>query len=655
MLAAQAGRNEEAIQLRRRKTEMDRVKDRYRNLYNRNQYADDVPELARLAQTLGRGFEAVGFLTWIVQREPGNTDARAALARLEGIETRPNSSDRTLAQVLAADLAPEAGPHHDDVEAGDRVQPQFRDDARAARLSFVYENGESSLHQLPEFAGGGVGLIDYDGDGWLDVYLVQGGRFPPDPAESPRGDRLFHNRRDGTFEDVTDASGIAAMVQGYGHGVAVGDYDNDGHLDLFVTRWRSYGLYRNRGDGRFEDVTQRVGLSGSRDWPTSAAFADLDNDGDLDLYVCHYLSWDAQNPRLCYNTPPRREVIGCNPREFEACPDHVFRNDRGQFTDVTATAGLLERQGRGLGVVAADIDDDRRVDLFIANDQSANYLFRNLGDFRFEETAQVAGVAANADGGYQAGMGVACGDLDGDGRPDLAVTNFYGESTTFFQNLGQGAFADRTSAVGLAAPSRYLLGFGIAFLDVDNDGRLDLMTANGHVNDYRPSLPYAMPIQLLRGIAGGRVRDVSARAGPPFSMPHLGRGLAPGDLDNDGRIDALVIAHNEPMVFLHNQTQAGHYLTLALEGTTSNRDGVGARVAIVAGGRRQTAQRVGGGSYQSAGDPRLHLGLGDARRVESLEVLWPSGHLDRHHDLPADTGYLLREGSAEARPLPGWR
>jgi hypothetical protein len=252
-------------------------------------------------------------------------------------------------------------------------------------------------------------------------------------------------------------------------------------------------------------------------------------------------------------------------------------------------------------------------------------------------------------------MGVACGDLDGDGRPDLAVTNFYGESTTFFHNLGQGAFADRTAALGLAAPSRYLLGFGIAFLDVDNDGRLDLMTANGHINDYRPSLPYAMPIQLLLGSPDGRLRDVSSQAGPPFLAPHVGRGLAAGDLDNDGRIDALVVAHNEPLVFLHNRTRPGHFLTVALEGTVSNHDGVGAGVVVVAGSERRVAQRVGGGSYESAGDPRLHFGLGDVRRVELLEVCWPSGRVDRYRNLPADTGHLLREGTSEARSLPGWR
>jgi enediyne biosynthesis protein E4 len=655
VMATQAGRVEQTNELRRRKSTMGQVRQRYVDLYNQNRFADDAPELARLAETLGRRFEAIGFLTWITQLDPDDHDALTALNRLQGEEAGPGARGQTLGHLLAADLATGTDRPLAVAEPIDPAMPQFRDDAQAAGLTFVYENGESSIHQLPEFAGGGIGLIDYDGDGRLDVYLVQGGRFPPDPGQPPRGDRLFRNHRDGTFRDVTDASGIGGMTQGYGQGVAVGDYDNDGHSDLFVTRWRSYALYHNRGDGRFEDATRGAGLSGDRDWPTSAAFADFDNDGDLDLYVCHYVTWDAENPRLCYTFPPNQVPTGCNPREVEPRPDHIFRNDQGRFTDVTRAAGALEQQGRGLGVVAADFDDDGRIDLFVANDQSANYLYRNLGGFRFEETAQVAGVAANAEGGYQAGMGVASGDLDGDGRLDLAVTNFYGESTTFFRNLGKGAFADQTAQVGLAGPTRHLLGFGIAFLDVDNDGRLDLLTANGHVNDYRPSTPYTMPIQLMRGGVDGRLRDVSKLAGPPFEPLHLGRGLATGDLDNDGRVDALVVVQNEPLVFLHNQSRPGHFVTLALHGGVSNRDGVGAAVVVVAGSARRSAQRIGGGSYLSAGDPRLHFGLGDARRIDSLDVRWPSGRVDRYRDLPADTGYLLREGEADVKALPGWR
>ncbi len=412
-------------------------------------------------------------------------------------------------------------------------------------------------------ASGGVGLLDYDGDGFLDVYCVQGGHFPPAAAAGPQtrpastsaGDRLFRNRGDGTFEDVTSRSGIAAMPRGYGHGVAVGDYDNDGRPDLFVTRWRSYALYRNRGDGTFADVTRTARLDGDRDWPTSAAFADLDNDGDLDLYVCHYGEWDPSNPLICKD-PSGANVVTCDPRSIRALPDHVFRNDAGRFVYVTAEAGIVDHDGRGFGVVAADLDDDGRVDLFVANDSTANALYRNKGGFRFEEVGHEAGVAANAGGGYQAGMGVACGDLDGDGRLDLAVTNFYGESTTLFRNLGGGLFADYTAAAGLAAPSRHRLGFGIAFLDANSDGWLDLITANGHISDQRPLFPYAMSPQLFLGGPEGRLEDVTAEAGPPFGHLSVGRGLAVGDLDNDGRTDALMVAQNEPMVDFRNRTRA---------------------------------------------------------------------------------------------------
>jgi hypothetical protein len=288
---------------------------------------------------------------------------------------------------------------------------------------------------------------------------------------------------------------------------------------------------------------------------------------------------------------------------------------------------------------------------------SANFLFRNRGGFRFEELATESGVATNAEGDYLAGMGVACGDLDGDGRLDLAVTNFYGESTSFYQNLGAWQFVDRTAAIGLAAASRHLLGFGAAFLDANNDGRLDLATANGHISDIRPSGPYAMPAQLLLGGTGLRLDDVSQRAGAPWQILRIGRGLAAGDLDNDGRPDLLIVSDGQPLAYLHNQGPAGHFVTVQLEGSPpgSNRDAVGARVMLTAGGRRQVAQRLGGGSFLSAGDHRLHFGLGASTRVQVIEVRWPSGHVDRYTDLAADTAYLLRERQAQASPPRGWR
>jgi tetratricopeptide (TPR) repeat protein len=670
-LAVREGQPDRAALIRRKKAERDEQKAQYHELLLRDQPTRDAAKMAALAEQLGRWFEAKVFASVALVTDPDRDDLKAALDRLKSHDTPAPAAGSTLAVSVGSELgkplaAPTPRPPGAATQEAPADQIQFDDMAARARLSHVFDNGESPIHQMPEVSSGGVGLIDFDGDGWLDVYAVQGGPFPPrefavsapagqrPPAQPPRGDRLFRNRQDGTFVDVTESAGLPGTSRGYGHGVAVGDYDNDGRADLFVTRWRSYALYRNRGDGTFEDVTAAAGLAGDRDWPTSAAFADLDNDGDLDLYVCHYLKWDIDHPRLCQNQA-RTEYTSCDPLGSEALPDHVFRNDGGRFIDVTAAAGIVDRDGRGFGVVAVDIDDDSRADLFVANDRSANYLFHNQGGFRFEEKGLIAGVACNAQGSNQAGMGVAAGDLDGDGRLDLAVTNFFDESTSLFHNLGGGQFADHTAAVGLAAPSRDRLGFGISFLDVNNDGRLDLMTANGHVNDYRPKVPYAMPVQLLLGGPGGWLTDITARAGPALLIPHIGRGLAIGDLDNDGRIDALMAAVNEPLVYLNNRTAGGHYVSIALEGTTSNRDGVGARVIIEAAGSRQVAQRLGGGSFLSASDSRLHFGLGNARRIDRVEVRWPSGRIDSFQNLDADKRYHLREGDpkpAECKTEP---
>jgi hypothetical protein len=346
---------------------------------------------------------------------------------------------------------------------------------------------------------------------------------------------------------VTERSGIAALPHGYGHGVAVGDVDNDGHPDLFLTRWRSYALFHNRGDGTFEDTTEKAGLGGDRDWPTSAAFADLDGDGDLDLYVCHYLDWDSDHPRRCWNRD-RRVFSFCGPPEFPSMPDHHFRNDGGRFVDISTEAGILDRNGEGLGVVANDVDGDGRVDLFVTNDLSAKFLFLNRGGLRFEEVGHLAGVASSASGVYESSMGAACGDLNGDGLPDLAVTNSYNEYTALYHNLGDGVFSDHTAECGLAVPSRYRLGFGMAFLDFNMDGRLDLVTANGHVDDNLTDVPQHMPAQLFASAeAGDKMVDVTERAGPPFQVPLLGRGLAAGDIDNDGRVDFLILSQNQPL------------------------------------------------------------------------------------------------------------
>jgi hypothetical protein len=369
------------------------------------------------------------------------------------------------------------------------------------------------------------------------------------------------------------------------------------------------------------------------------------------------LKWDVENPALCeYPERAKPGYMYCDPLLFPALPDHVFRNDDGRFIDVSAQAGIVNVDGRGLGVVATDLDDDGKVDVFVVNDLSANHFFRNKGSFRFSEQATEMGLAASAEGGQLAGMGIACGDLDGDGRLDLAVTNFLNQATTLYHNHGGGLFSDRSAAAGLAAATRQFLGFGLAALDANNDGRLDLVQANGHISDFRPSFPYEMRSQLLLGVASGHFRDVSEQAGAPWQVLRLGRGLAVGDIDNDGRMDILIVGQGAALALLHNQPApaAGHFLTLALEGVASNRDGVGAKVTVNAGGRSQVAARFGGGSYLSTSDPRLHFGLGAARRADRVEVRWPSGRRDTYEGLAADAGYRLREGDPVPKPVAGF-
>jgi tetratricopeptide (TPR) repeat protein len=652
-LAAQGGDKERLAALRGRKVTIENARDRYRTLINQAELVPLAADLARSAEQIGRRFDAKTWWRIAAARDKSlESESLAARERLAKLE--PHSTGD--AGKLAVILEPLYRPSNARIAAGLGVSvPKFADVAERQGLRFTFSNGITDLRQLPETMSGGVAVLDFDGDGWLDVYAIQGGKFPPPSGTCTFSDVLFRNNGDGHFSDVTRETGLANFGGGYGHGAAVGDYDNDGRPDLFVTRWRSYALYRNVG-GRFEDATRQAGLDGDRDWPTSAAWADLDNDGDLDLYVCQYLKWDTENPTKCgYPGNPAAGNTYCDPRGFTALSDHIFRNDGGRFVDVTPQSGLVDKDGRGLGVVAADLDGDRKIDLFVANDTTANFFLRNQGGFRFSEEGLESGLAASAGGGYLAGMGVACGDFDGDQKLDLGVTNFYNQSTTLYHNHGAGVFSDRSAETGLAVLTKLVLGFGLAAVDANNDGRLDLVQANGHVGDYRPSIPYQMRPQLFLADGQGKFVDAGANAGDPWQAMRIGRGLAIGDFDNDGNVDVIIVSENEPLALLKNEgIGENHSLTLALEGSPSNRDAVGAQVVVSAGGQSLLSVRFGGGSYLSASDPRLHFGVGKARKIDRVEVTWPSGRRDSYAGLSADAGYRLREGNPTPKPLPGF-
>jgi len=497
----------------------------------------------------------------------------------------------------------------------------FTDVAVSAGLKFIHDRGATPEHHLPETMGSGLAWLDYDNDGWMDLYVVQSGPFPP--GGSPRAqDRLFHNNGNGTFTDVTQKAKIGHGQ--YGMGAVAADYDNDGFTDLYVTGFGRNTLYHNNGDGTFTDVTEKAGVAASG-WSTSAAFADFDGDGLLDLFVVRYVDYSVEKNYFCGDAALGRRDY-CSPKVYPPVSNLLFHNNgNGTFTDISDASGISKALGKGLGVIVADLDDDGRPDIYVANDTTMNLLFRNLGGNRFEDVSLLSGAALNAAGRAMGGMGVSAGDLDGDGRLDLVVANFEAEINSYYHNLGDGVFEDISAVSGFGGPSFLYSGFGLNLFDAGNAGRLDAFIANGHVLE-QPRMQgstYAERPFLMWNDGKGRFTERGC--GDPFRRKVVARGSAAADYDNDGDVDIAVSVSGGPLQLLRNDGRHGNWIGFALRGSQSNRQGVGARITVEAGGARQIREARAGESYLSSSDPRIHFGLGKASKVQGVLVRWPSG------------------------------
>jgi enediyne biosynthesis protein E4 len=533
----------------------------------------------------------------------------------------------------------------------------FTDIARQSGINFQHANAASAEKYLIETMGSGCAWIDYDQNGLLDLYLVNGAATRVYSPKLPLRSALYRSNGNGTFTDVTAHAGVGAEDL-FGMGVAVGDYDNDGYPDLFVLGYGRCILYHNNGDGTFTDVTARAGVENRGLWGSSAAWFDYDNDGKLDLVIANYVDWSPDRNFYCGDRGPGMRSY-CHPDDFHGQPPTLYHNNGdGTFTDVSKTSGVGLKGGNGLGVVTFDYDNDGWQDIFIANDHMPNFLFHNNRDGTFREVGYMAGVAVSADGQFEAGMGVDAADTTGNGRLDLIVGHLDMQLARLYQNLGDQTFEDATLRSKIAYATYHISTFGARFMDYDNDGARDLFLANGHVLDnielYHAGTKYAEPKMMFRNMGRGFFEDVSDRIGSDFLLPRVSRGAAIGDFDNDGDLDILVNNCGQaPQLLRNDGGNANHWLEIFLVGTKSNRDGVGARVKVSTGDLVLYDQRKGGMSYQSAQDPRLHFGLGPRTTVDSVEIIWPSGGVTKLAKLQSDQIVTVKEGAGLIdRPFP---
>ena len=517
------------------------------------------------------------------------------------------------------------------------AEPYFRDVTDVMQLDFRHVNGFSAERRLVETMGSGGALFDFDNDGDMDLYLVQGNSLSPSAKTSPKN-RLYRNDA-GVFADITESANVGDT--GYGLGAVAADYDSDGYRDLYVTNVGKNVLYRNNGDGTFTDVTEQAQV-GCPLLSASAAFADIDRDGDLDLYVCNYVEYALETDIPCYYQ--NRLRIYCGPNEYHGIADVLYRNNGdGTFTDVTESAGVYEPTTRGLGVVFTDVNGDSWVDIYVANDMSPNTLFINQGDGTFQEEGVLRGVAYNGDGLANGSMGIDAGDYDNDGDIDLWVSNFALEANCLMQNDGDGYFEDVTFDTNLADPSFYALGFGTRFIDYDNDGWLDLLVGNGHIWDNVKKIDakqsYAQPVQLFRNQGGEQTKsigftEITAEAGLD-KTPYVVRGMLFGDIDTDGDVDVVLCQSNRPTVILSNEIgNANAWLTVKLAAADGNTDAIGAQVQVEADGITLLREVICGASYLSGNDLRLTIGLGSATQVDNLQIRWHDGNTSELKELP---------------------